>query len=362
MCMHAFSSDDVIEKLHLNSRQRPLVYHPDYNVSAFGIEHFHPFDSSKWKRVIDFLKEWELITDEAIIEPTLPTFEELKRVHDRKYLKSVRNPIKAAQIVEVGFVGCLPPCVIESKLLHPLRMQAGGSVLAANLALKYGWSINVGGGFHHASRRFLKLLLIYPGMVIIIIILKQTGSTGGGFCFYADITMAIRDLFDRKMITNAIVVDLDAHQGNGHARDFADDEHVFVFDVFNPYVYPHDREARQFINKAVHVDRHTKDTSYLSQLRKQLTKCLSDHEFDFILFNAGTDCLYGDPLGAMNLSPQCIIARDELVFNLAKLRGIPICMLTSGGYQKNNALLIAESIENLHMKKLINLNGSHTFQ
>lgn len=53
-------------------------------------------------------------------------------------------------------------------------------------------------------------------------------------------------------------------KGNGHARDFADNPNVFVFDVFNPYVYPHDREARQFINRAVHVNGHTTDTSYLS--------------------------------------------------------------------------------------------------
>uniref|UniRef100_A0A1I7U751 Hist_deacetyl domain-containing protein n=1 Tax=Caenorhabditis tropicalis TaxID=1561998 RepID=A0A1I7U751_9PELO len=218
-------------------------------------------------------------------------------------------------------------------------MQSGGSVLAANLALKHGWAINVGGGFHHASH-----------------------SNGGGFCFYADITMAIFDLFDKKAITNAIVVDVDAHQGNGHARDFANNENVFVFDVFNPTVYPHDREARQFINQAVHVSSHTTDTTYLSELRKQLTKCLEKRElstppgFDFIMYNAGTDSLQGDPLGAMNLSPQCIIARDEIVFQMAKSKGIPICMLTSGGYQKNNALIIAKSIGNLHSKELINLS------
>ncbi|KAF1749879.1 hypothetical protein GCK72_016424 [Caenorhabditis remanei] len=319
------------EDYSLERHQRPIVYHSEYNVSAFGIEHLHPFDTSKWRRVICYLKEMNLITDSTLVEPNLPTFEE--------YLKSVRNPLKAAQIVEIPLVGCLPPCIIENKLLHPLRLQAGGSVLAANLALKYGWAINVGGGFHHASH-----------------------SDGGGFCFYADITMAICDLFDKKAISQAIVVDLDAHQGNGHARDFADNKDVFVFDVFNPNVYPHDREARQFINKAVHVDGHTTDTSYISELRKQLTQCIEDREtlhppgFDFIMFNAGTDCLFGDPLGAMNLSPQCIIARDEIVFKLAKSKGIPICMLTSGGYQKDNALLIAKSIENLNSKNLIDLS------
>ncbi|UMM35370.1 hypothetical protein L5515_008026 [Caenorhabditis briggsae] len=37
-------------------------------------------------------------------------------------------------------------------------LQAGGSVLAANLALKHGWAINVGGGFHHASCMFFVIV------------------------------------------------------------------------------------------------------------------------------------------------------------------------------------------------------------
>uniref|UniRef100_A0A1I7U750 Histone deacetylase n=1 Tax=Caenorhabditis tropicalis TaxID=1561998 RepID=A0A1I7U750_9PELO len=68
----------------LNSDQRPIVYHADYNVTAFGIEHLHPFDSSKWGRVIAYLKEMKLIKSSTLVEPNLPTFEELTRVHDRK--------------------------------------------------------------------------------------------------------------------------------------------------------------------------------------------------------------------------------------------------------------------------------------
>jgi acetoin utilization deacetylase AcuC-like enzyme len=41
----------------------------------------------------------------------------------------------------------------------------------------------------------------------------------------------------------------------------------------------------------------------------------------------------GDPLGNMNLSPDCIIKRDELMFQMA-LRDykVPIVMILSGGY------------------------------
>jgi histone deacetylase 11 len=62
---------------------------------------------------------------------------------------------------------------------------------AGKLALERGWSINVGGGFHHCS-----------------------SDRGGGFCAYADLTLLIKNLFihhpDR--VKKVLIVDLDAHQ------------------------------------------------------------------------------------------------------------------------------------------------------
>ena len=61
---------------------------------------------------------------------------------------------------------------------------------AARLAVERGWAINIGGGFHHCS-----------------------SDSGGGFCVYADITLAIRFLFHQVAgINRAMIVDLDAHQ------------------------------------------------------------------------------------------------------------------------------------------------------
>lgn len=45
--------------------------------------------------------------------------------------------------------------------------------------------------------------------------------------------------------------------------------------------------------------------------------------------------------------------RDELVFRAAKRRNIPILMVTSGGYQKKTARIIADSILNLHRQGMI---------
>lgn len=45
--------------------------------------------------------------------------------------------------------------------------------------------------------------------------------------------------------------------------------------------------------------------------------------------------------------PQGIVKRDELVFRVARGRQVPILMVTSGGYQKRTARIIADSILNL---------------
>lgn len=50
---------------------------------------------------------------------------------------------------------------------------------------------------------------------------------------------------------------------------------------------------------------------------------------------------------------QGIIRRDEVVFMKARERRVPIVMLTSGGYLRCTARIIAESILNLHTLGLI---------
>lgn len=50
---------------------------------------------------------------------------------------------------------------------------------------------------------------------------------------------------------------------------------------------------------------------------------------------------------------QGIVKRDEIVFRAARRRGIPILMVTSGGYQKKTARIIADSILNLNQQGLI---------
>ena len=72
---------------------------------------------------------------------------------------------------------------------------------------------------------------------------------GMGWCAYADISLALRRLraASQGALTNFMIVDLDAHQGNGVARvrqHYADDG-CFIVDVYNARVFPRDTAAKQ---------------------------------------------------------------------------------------------------------------------
>lgn len=73
------------------------------------------------------------------------------------------------------------------------------------------------------------------------------------FCVYPDITLAIKYVRKFYKLERVMIVDLDAHQGNGHERDFLNDASTYIIDFFNHAIYPHDTVAADAIQDNVSV-------------------------------------------------------------------------------------------------------------
>lgn len=65
-----------------------------------------------------------------------------------------------------------------------------------------------------------------------------------------------------------MIVDLDAHQGNGYEADFKGNDNIYIMDVYNKWIYPKDIRARQAIKKNVPIDYNTSDELYLKTVKK----------------------------------------------------------------------------------------------
>ncbi|XLR01088.1 hypothetical protein S83_067286 [Arachis hypogaea] len=128
----------------------------------------------------------------------------------REHIEKLHRTCNLLRKVQVPPMGLFPNCLVQQQVLYPFWKQVGGTILSAKLAKERGWAINVGGGFHHYS-----------------------AEKGDGFCAYADISLCIHFALVRLNISRVMIIDLDAHQGNGHETDFAYDS---MATKITPYV------------------------------------------------------------------------------------------------------------------------------
>lgn len=113
-----------------------------------------------------------MLATEKFVVPNEATKDDLLVTHKKKYLKKLKRSRYVSFIEENILLCFVPNFLIQKYILKPMRYQTGGTILAGKLALDKGWSINIGGGFHHCS-----------------------SDKGGGFCAYADITLLVHFLF-----------------------------------------------------------------------------------------------------------------------------------------------------------------------
>jgi histone deacetylase 11 len=299
----------------------PLVYHPAYNITAFGLERLHPFDGRKYRRIHDALIARGLLLRGDFVRPRPARRFDLLKVHTPAYLQTLNSPEILAGILEVAVVRRLPRWLIDWRILRPMRYATGGTILACRLALKHGIAINLGGGYHHAA-----------------------DSWGGGFCVYADVPLAAKILHQEGKIKRLLVVDLDAHQGNGTAALFHGWDWAFMFDLYERDIFPARKEPEDY---SLPVGSGLTGREYLGIVRDTLPKALDAVRPDLVIYNAGSDPFVGDPLAGFRLSRSDLAERDLLVVSSVRERGIPVAMVLSGGYSAESWGIHADAIEGI---------------
>jgi len=311
----------------------PVVYHPGYNISLLGgLEtKIHPFDGSKYGKIATYLCYQFKLSEKSFHKPEKISDADLQRVHTPEYIKSLQDSRTVASVAEIPYLSWVPNWILQRKILNPMRLATQGTVDAVNLALEEGVAFNLSGGYHHA----------------------RTDRQLGGLCFFADISLAINMVREKHPTCKTIVVvDLDAHRGNGLAQVRGDDQDTFIFDMYSEPNYPgsYDLQHARPTDTMIPVANGVSEAEYLTMLADKLANMIDRVKPDLVIYNAGTDIYAGDALGRMNVSAQGIITRDEHVFQVVRSRNIPLAMTLSGGYSKDSAAIVGRSIENLLRK------------
>ena len=278
---------------------KPGLVYTDAYFAEIGL---HVFPMRKFRMLRDEVVRRGLASDADFTEPAPAQRAQVARVHDEEYIEKLLR----------GTLTELDEAILElpysKALVDASFLCAGGSILAARLAMERGAAVNLGGGFHHAF-----------------------ADHGEGFCVLNDVAIAIRDLLHDGTIQRAAVIDVDVHQGNGTAAIFRDDPAVFTFSIHEEDNYP---LVKPPSDQDVGLDRGAGGQAYLAALGHWTPRILESHGPDLIAYVAGADPFEEDQLGGLKLTREDLRARDRIVFGAARERSIPVAAYLAGGYAR----------------------------
>jgi acetoin utilization deacetylase AcuC-like enzyme len=266
------------------------------------------------------------------VEPQPASDRDVLLVHTSGYVRKLKTgtlSVREELELEVPY---------SKALVDAFWLMAGGSILAAELALRDGVSVNLGGGFHHAFT-----------------------DHGEGFCVINDIAIAIRKMQHAGKIARAMTVDCDVHQGNGTAAIFGGEtEPVPAPEAWSALITtPHQRPPVMLQNHSgdvftislhqlnnypawkphssidINLADGTTDSEYLYRLEKALNSARKLFEPELISYVAGADPYARDQLGGLGLSVEGLRQRDEMVLSFARDWGTPIMVTYAGGYAED---------------------------
>ena len=73
-----------------------------------------------------------------------------------------------------------------------------------------------------------------------------------------------------------LIIDLDAHQGNGHERDHMDKSKFFIIDAYHHGIYPADAYAKKAISLDLNVGRRMSDSDYMGLVERSLQTAFAE--------------------------------------------------------------------------------------
>jgi len=282
-----------------------IAWHPCY---MHPLPVGHRFPMIKYELLPQQLIHYGIVSKNNFFEPKPLQEKWIIKTHQKAYWEKLKFlNLSKKEERRTGFP--LSKALVEREITI-----AQGTIDCAEFALKYGASMNIAGGTHHAFT-----------------------NLGEGFCLLNDIAIAANYLLAKKIAKQILVVDLDVHQGNGTAEIFKTNKKVFTFSMHGAKNFPVKKERSDL---DVPLPDNTADEIYLNLLNTHIKNLLKKVQPDFIFFQSGVDVLKEDKLGRLALSLEGCKQRDEIVIESAFKNKIPLVVVMGGGYAEDIKLIL----------------------
>ena len=298
-----------------------VIYNKNFNIDLGVLKYLHPFDGMKFCKIHDELAgsdQVEFLSPEGPIEISI--VDDFLTSVMRHRVKNKNGIMQALEIPKVPF---LSYSYLDKKILTPMRWGVAGTLFGAKKVLEEGGVIwNLSGGYHHAMPQNME-----------------------GFCVYNDIGICYQQLLKDGHVNKddrILIIDTDAHHGNGNAQTFMDNPNVVLLDIYNASIYPASEFTRERVDIPMKLKPGTDGETYLECLKIALSKITGEFKFAFVI--AGTDVLAVDKLGGLKLTVDDVTKRENLTLNKLADMNVPAVITGGGGYSSESAIAVTKAI------------------
>ena len=159
----------------------------------------HRFPMIKYKLLPNLLIDEGTCNYDNFFIPGDIKYDDILLTHDHLYFKKLLNfQLNKKELRAIGFP-------MSTELINREMKIVQGTIESALNSLKYGVSLNIAGGTHHAF-----------------------SNRAEAFCILNDQAIAANYLIYNKLSEKILILDLDVHQGNGTAEIFNKNVNVFT--------------------------------------------------------------------------------------------------------------------------------------
>jgi acetoin utilization deacetylase AcuC-like enzyme len=247
----------------------------------------HPEVPSRLRVINRELKKSGILENErcALVEPEIASINDLQLVHNRDYIRQIEQFCRCG-----GGQLDKEDTVVSRESYGVARLAVGGTVKAADLVMagKYRNAFAfVRPPGHHAGPD-------YPM----------------GFCVFNNVAVAAAYLLENFSLDRVLILDVDAHHGNGTQEIFYRSNKVLYVSLHeDPIEFPltgfadevgEDEGLGYTVN--VPLPYGTGDRTYLRAFNEVVAPIINQYRPQFILVSTGFDAHYADPVGNLYLS------------------------------------------------------------
>jgi len=305
-----------------------ILYREELREYDFGPG--HSFRGDRYEMFPKFLRE-KLPEDDnyRIIAAEGASDEDLLRICHKEYINFTRDFYRAANAGLSSFgqffqfqSGDNFPVGKPGKLEEAARLIIGQARMACDLVQgdKFKKAVSIGGGMHHAKSDY-----------------------GEGFCIYNDVAFCGLYLMQEYGLDRILILDTDAHAGNGTSEYFYEEPRVLFIDLHQDprTIYPGTGFTHQIgsgdgrgFNINIPMPLYAGYDSYQLAFQSIVEPVTQEFKPQIIIRNGGSDPHFADGLTRLGLPVKGFRMIGDKVREMAEMCGGKAIDLIASGYNE----------------------------